>query len=111
MRYKLIQSQILDKNEIWKNVSDQINDFSKEDYQNLKPFIFEQNILTIQSYIQSGDLSYEKLTQWYLYRIVKYENDKNKMLNAIVAINPDAVNEAREKDKNRSAEDHARVVV
>jgi amidase len=40
-----------------------------------------------------------KLTQWYLYRIVKYENDKDKMLNAIVAINPEAVNEARERDK------------
>jgi amidase len=37
------------------------------------------------------------LTQWYLYRIVKYENDKDKMLNAIVAINPEAVNEARER--------------
>ncbi len=106
MRYKLIQSQILDKNEIWKNVSDQINDFSEEDYQNLKPFIFEQNILTIQSHIQSGNLSYETLTQWYLYRIVKYENNKNKMLNAIIAINSNAVNEAREKDKNKSAEDH-----
>jgi hypothetical protein len=42
-------------------------------------------------------LSYETLTQWYLYRIVKYENDKDKMLNAIVAINPEAVNEARER--------------
>ena len=106
MRYKLIQSQILDKNDIWNNVRDQINDFSEEDYQNLKPLIFEQNIPTIQSYVQSGDLTYETLTQWYLYRIVKYENNKDKMLNAIVAINPNAVNEAREKDKIKSGEDH-----
>lgn len=106
MRYKLIQSQIRDKNEIWKNVSDQISYFSEEDYQRLKPFIFEQDIPTIQSHVESGDLSYETLTQWYLYRIVKYENDKDKMLNAIVAINSEAVNEAREKDKNRSTGDH-----
>ncbi len=106
MRYKLIQSQILDKNDVWNNVSDQIKNFSEEDYQRLKPMIMEQNIPTIQSYVQSGDLTYETLTQWYLYRIVKYENDKDKMLNAIIAINPDAVNEAREKDKNRSIEDH-----
>lgn len=106
MRYKLIQSRILDKNEIWKNVSDQISNFSEDDYQELKPFIFEQDIPTIQSHIQSGSLSYEKLTQWYLYRIVKYENDRDKTLNAIIAINPNAVSEARKKDKNKSTLDH-----
>jgi amidase len=60
-----------------------------------KAFNFRTKHPTIQSHIQSGSLSYETLTQWYLYRIVKYENDK--MLNAIVAINPEAVNEARER--------------
>lgn len=106
MQYKLIQSKILDKNTIWKNIAQQIGTFSEEDYQRLKPLILEQNIPTIQSYIQSGNLSYETLTQWYLYRIVKYENDKDKMLNAIVAINPEAVNEARKRDKNKSNHDH-----
>jgi len=106
MQFKLIQSKILDKNDIWKNVADQISNFSEEDYQNLKPFILEQNIPTIQSHIQSDVLSYEKLTQWYLYRIVKYENDKDNMLNAIIAINPEAVNEARKRDKNKSAQNH-----
>lgn len=106
MRYKRIQSQILDKNDLWKNVANQIKNFSEEDYQKLKPLIFDQNIPTIQSYIKSGELTYETLTQWYLYRIVKYENDRSTMLNAIVAINPNAVREARKKDKNRSAEDH-----
>jgi len=106
MQFKLIQSKILDKNEIWKNVSHQISNFSEEDYQTLKPLIFEQDIPTIQAHIQSGVLTYETLTQWYLYRIVKYENDKDKSLNAIIDINPDAVNEARKRDKNKSAMDH-----
>jgi amidase len=61
-----------------------------------KAFNFRTKHPTIQSHIQSGSLSYETLTQC-LYRIVKYENDKDKMLNAIVAINPEAVNEARER--------------
>ena len=106
MQYKLIQSKILDKNTIWKNIAQQISTFSEDDYQRLKPLILEQNIPTIQSHIQSGSLSYETLTQWYLYRIVKYENDKDKMLNAIVAVNPEAVNEARKRDKNKSNHDH-----
>ncbi len=106
MQYKLIQSKFLDKNEIWKNVENQIPYFTEEDYQNLKPLIFEQDIPTIQSHIQSGQLTYEKITQWYLYRIVKFENDKDKSLHSIIAINPNAVAEAKEKDKNKSEGDH-----
>lgn len=106
MRYKLIQSRVLDKNDIWKNVADQIAYFSEEDYQRLKPFMLEQDIPTIQSYIRSGDLTYETLTQWYLYRIVKYENDRNTYLNNIISINPNAVIEAIERDRNRSDNDH-----
>ncbi|MDH5413895.1 MAG: amidase family protein, partial [Flavobacteriaceae bacterium] len=106
LRYKLVQSRILDKNDIWKTLSDQISDFSEQDYQKLKPLILEQDILSIQNHIQTGGLTYEKLTQWYLYRIVKYENDKDKYLNSIIAINPEAVNEARKRDKNKSNENH-----
>jgi amidase len=106
LRFKLIQSRVLDKNAIWKNVAAQISNFSEEDYQKLKPLVLEQDIPTIQSHIQDGSLTYETLTQWYLYRIVKYENNKNEYLNNIIAINPEAVNEARKRDKNKSSKDH-----
>jgi amidase len=58
MQYKLIQSKLMDKNEIWKIVSDQLCDFTEEKYQALKPFILEQDIPTIQSHIKSGVLTY-----------------------------------------------------
>ncbi len=106
MQFKLIQSKISNKNDIWKNVSEQIKNFTEEDYQKLKPLIYEQDIPTIQNYIRSGALSYEALTQWYLYRIVKYENNKDLYLNAIIDINPDAVNEARKRDINKSSSDN-----
>jgi amidase len=107
MQYKLIQSKILDKNAMLKNIAQQLGNFSENEYQRLKPLILEQDIPTIQAHIQSSSLNYEKLTKWYLYRIAKFENDKDKMLNAIVAINPDAVKEARKRDKNKSKYDHA----
>jgi amidase len=75
LRFKLIQSRVLDKMQFG-NVAAQISDFSEEDYQKLKPLVLEQDIPTIQSHIQDGSLTYETLTQWYLYRIVKYENNK-----------------------------------
>ncbi|MEM6841452.1 MAG: amidase family protein [Bacteroidota bacterium] len=106
MRFKLIQSRILDKNKLWEDITDQVKFFSEGDYQTLAPLILEQNIPTIQNHIEEGTLTYEKLTQWYLYRIVKYENDSSKYLNNITAINPNAVKEAQEKDKNRSGQEH-----
>lgn len=106
MQYKLIQSIFLDKNEVWKNVQKQIAYFSEEDYQILKPLILEQNIPTIQSNIESGKLTYEKLTQWYLYRIVKFENDRENSLHSIIAINPNAVAQARQCDKDISKDNH-----
>lgn len=106
LRYKLIQSRNLDKNELWKSIASQLKNFTATDYQALKPLILEQDIPTLQANVQSGKLTYEKLTQWYLYRITLYENDRNTTLNNIIAINPNAVAEARQRDKNKSAATH-----
>ena len=106
LRYKLIQSKIIDKNALWKNVAGQMKGFTKQEYEVLMPLILEQDIPTIQSHIKLGKLTYEKLTQWYLFRIVKFENDPTTALNNIIAINPTAVAEARKKDRNKTAADH-----
>ena len=106
MRYKLIQSKFLDKNELWKIISPQLKNFTEAEYTQLEPLVFNQEIPTIQLSISQGKLTYEKLTQWYLYRIVKFENDKRKALNNIISINPNAVKEARKKDRNKSGNDH-----
>ena len=106
MQYRLIQSNVSDRNDLWKSIAPQIASFSKEDYEQLKPFILEQNIPTLQNHVTAGTLSYEKLTQWYLYRIVLFENDSLKALNAIISIDPNAVKDARKKDAKRSESQH-----
>jgi amidase len=106
LRYKLIQSQVTDKNNTWKQVAPQLRNFTGADYERLKPLIYEQNIPALQAQIESGDLTYEKLTQWYLYRITLFENNPDRYLNAIISINPNAVSEARKRDKNRSTQQH-----
>ncbi len=107
LRYKLIQSKLLDKNALWKVVAPQLYNFTEADYQHIKPLVLNQDIPTLQAHIKAGTLSYEKLTQWYLYRIVLFENDRRTALNNIISINPNAVSEARKKDRNKSASNHA----
>ena len=75
--------------------------FSEEEYQSLKPLILEQDIPSLQKSVKAGKLTYEKLTLFYLYRIRKFESDSTKSLNSIIALNPDALKVAREKDKTK----------
>ena len=106
MQYKLIQSKTLDRQAIWNNIYTQLDDFSKEDYERLYPFVYERNILEIQTAIEEEKLNYEQLTKWYLYRILKFETDSLRSLNAIIAINPKAVEKAKSYDKNKSKKSH-----
>lgn len=99
MKFKLIQSKVLDMNEVFKPFQNELSKFSKEDYSSLKPLILEKSIPSIQKAIKEGKLSYEKLTLFYLYRIRKFESDSTKYLNAIINLNPNVVEEARQKDK------------
>jgi len=101
MKFKLIQSKHLDKAKLWNTINDQILDFHEDDYLRLKPLILERNILELQKFIDSEKMSYKQLTQWYLYRILKFENTRDSALHAIIDINPKAVQEAELLDKKK----------
>lgn len=88
-------------NEVFAPFNDDLAYFSEEDYNALKPLIIEKDIPSIQNSVKAGDLSYEKLTLFYLYRIRKFESDSTKSLNAIIALNPSVLKEARQRDKER----------
>lgn len=98
MRYRLIQSKALDKNEVFRPLYNEVTKMSEAEYNQLKPLILEKDIPTIQSHITDGELSYEKLVLFYLYRIYKYELDNATTLNTIIALNENVVAEARKLD-------------
>ncbi|HET8753148.1 MAG TPA: amidase family protein, partial [Salinimicrobium sp.] len=101
MRFKLINSKYLDKNDIWAPFEEDLADFSEEDYSRLKPLILEKNIPELQKSRNEGELSYTDLTLFYIYRIRKFESDNDLSLNAIIALNPDAVEQARKLDAEK----------
>jgi amidase len=98
LRYKLIQSKITDRNKLITTITSQLSGFSKERYDELSIYILDQDIPTLQDYISEGKFSYKELTQWYLYRIAKYESNKDFSLNAMISINPDVVMQAEKLD-------------
>lgn len=102
MQFKLIQSNYLDMNQVFKPIEKELSRFSEKEYHKLKPYILEKDIPSIQEAVSKGILTYEKITLFYLYRIRKFESDSTTALHAIIALNPTVVKEAREKDRNRN---------
>ncbi|MGV8945958.1 MAG: amidase family protein [Lutibacter sp.] len=104
MRFKLIQSKYLDMNVLFKPFEEELSYFSEKDYESLKPYILEKDIPSLQTSVKNKILTYEKIVLFYLYRIRKYESNNDLALHSILALNPKILEEAREKDKNRSNE-------
>lgn len=100
MRYKFIQSKVLDKNEVFLPLYDEVFQFAEERYEMMKPLVLEQDIPTIQNHIDQGKFTYEDLVLFYLHRIYKYELPNNTTLNTIIALNPNVLEEARGLDEN-----------
>ncbi len=102
MQYKLIQSKVLDKNDVFLPLYDEVSKMSEAEYEALKPLILEQDMYTIREHIQENRLNYENLVLFYLHRIYKYELDNTTTLNTIIALNKDVVKAARKLDEQKS---------
>ena len=106
MRYQLIQSKFQDKNELWAPFEQALNAFGENRYAKLAPLVLEQDIPTLQGHVAAGRMTYEDLTTFYLYRIRKLESDSSTTLHAVIALNPEAIEEARECDRQREEAAH-----
>ena len=104
MQYKRIQSKHSDRNALFLPFEKELTQFTQTEYEALKNLILEQDILSIQGSIGNGSLTYESLTLFYLYRIYYFELQRETYLNAIIALNPNVLKEAREKDRKRKAD-------
>lgn len=106
LRYKLLQSKFTDRNEIYSKLYWEVTDFPQERYDELAPLILEKDIPSIQQAIAAKELTYEELTLFYLKRIYNYELDPETSLYTIMALNPNVLEEARMKDKNKATKNH-----
>ncbi|MBN2868350.1 MAG: amidase [Flavobacteriaceae bacterium] len=97
--FKVLDSKYISNASIWEQLNSQLEDFSEENYQQLKPLILDQDIPTLQQYIIDGKLTYESLTKFYLYRIRKFDRENDLALNSVISVNPNVIMEARVLDE------------
>lgn len=105
MQYKRILSKHRDRSDIWQELLPEIEKFGAENYERLKPFVLEQNIPSLQKNRAKGIFSYEELSLFYLYRIYALENDPERFVNAVIAIDPSVLSIARLRDREVEAVD------
>lgn len=104
--FKVLDSKYLTKAEIWKDINPQMEDFTDADYNRLKPLILEQDITLLQKQISEGKFNYQDLTKFYLYRIRKFDRENALSLNSVIAINPNAIKQAKALDSNAKNSKH-----
>ncbi len=101
MHFELLNSKILDKNSLWAPFAEVLSNFSESEYEALKPIILNRSIEQLQRAVASGQLDYETLVTFYVYRIRQIESDNTRYLNALISLNPNAITRARQLDQQR----------
>lgn len=96
--FKVLDSKFITKENIWAEIDADLADFTEDVYNEFAPLILDQDIPTLHGHILNGNLDYETLTKFYLYRIRKYDRENELSLNSVISINPNAIEEARAKD-------------
>lgn len=99
MQFKRILSKHRKRSDIWGSLLAEIENFGEENYLRLVPMVLEKDIPSLQAQIAQGLMTYEELTLFYLYRIYRFENDPQRFLNAVIALHPAAVAQARARDE------------
>jgi amidase len=101
MHFKLLNSKVLDKNSLWAPFLSELSAFPASRYESLKPLILERDIASIQRAVANEELSYAELTTFYIFRIREIETDDSRFINAVIALNPNAIERARSLDRQR----------
>lgn len=102
MHFQLLNSKLLDKNDLWQAFAAELSQFTASDYEALKPLILDQSIGSLQLAVAAGRLSYEVIVTFYIYRIREIESDDERYINAVIALNAAAITRARMLDELRS---------
>ncbi len=105
MHYQRLTSPLRSKSALWQGLESVIEAMpnDSDDYRRLEKLVLEKSAVQLQSQVSQGTLSYEEITRFFIARIHAIETDDERYLNAIISLNPLAVDAARAADDERKA--------
>lgn len=96
------EEYIVYDNNVVKTIDTQLKGLPMDKIREKKDMIMEKSIDEIQESIAKKELTYTELTAFYMDRIKTYDKAK-KGLNAVMEINPKAIEEAKKLDNENAA--------
>ena len=103
LHYQRLSSPLRSKEAIWQGLEHVIEAMpsDSDDYRRLEALVVEKSATQLQSLVSQGALSYEEITRFFIARIHAVETDDQRYLNAVISLNPLAVDAARAADDER----------
>lgn len=96
--FKVLDSKYISNDKLWSVLNKDLEDFTEAKYNSIKSLVLEQDIPTLQRHMVDRKLTYELLTKFYLYRIRKFDRENELSLNSVIALNPNIITLAKQKD-------------
>ena len=104
MDFKVVDSKYTTKDSIWQPFNKILDSFPDSRYQEIRPLVLDKDIQTLQQEIKDKKFNYQELVLFYMTRIRKYDRNNDKSLNSVIAINPNILEEAKQKVQNPGPE-------
>jgi len=104
MHYQRLSSPLRPKTAVWAGLENEIDALlsDSKDYARLEALVHEKSASELQALVAQGAVSYEQITRYFIARIYAVETDNARYLNAVIALNPRAIEAAKLADRKRS---------
>ncbi|MDP5074477.1 MAG: amidase family protein, partial [OM182 bacterium] len=104
MHYQRLSSPLRPKTAVWAGLENEIDALlsDSKDYARLEALVHEKSASQLQALVAQGAVSYEQITRYFIARIYAVETDNARYLNAVIALNPRAIEAAKLADRKRS---------
>ena len=104
MHYQRLSSPLRPKTAVWAGLENEIYALlsDSKDYARLEALVHEKSASELQALVAQGAVSYEQITRYFIARIYTIETDDARYLNAVIALNPSALEAAKLADRERN---------
>lgn len=104
MHYRRLSSPLRSKSQVWQGFEGLAEpDTRRRVIANFEAEILEKSAAELQEAVAQGQLSYEDISRFFIARIIEIESSDTRFLNAVIALNPEAIAAAQAADAARRA--------
>ncbi len=112
MHYLRLSSPLRPKAAVWRGFEEFAEPSVRQSViSSLEARVLYRGAAELQEAVAAGALSYEDITRFYIARTIQIESSDSRFLNAVIALNPEALNAAKAADSQLARQRAGGVVI